>query len=85
MCTITGCVDGPVLGAEDLAHGVGVVGVRAEPVDRFRRKRDQLAGAQRFDSLLDLLLQYSSDSHGENDNKGADRPSGARRAEWRVH
>ena len=23
----------------------------------------QLAGAQRFDSLLDLLLQYSSDRH----------------------
>ncbi len=53
----------PVLGAEDLAHGVGVVGVRAEAVDGFRRKRDQLAGTQRFDSLLDLLLQYPSDRH----------------------
>ena len=46
----------PALGAEDLAHGVRVVGVRAEAVDRFRRKRDQLAGAQRFDGVLDLLL-----------------------------
>jgi hypothetical protein len=61
----------PVLGAEDLAHGIGVIGVRAKPVDGFRRKRDQLAGAQRFDSFLDLLLQYSSDGHKGDDNKKA--------------
>ena len=73
MCTITGCVDGRPLSAEDLAHRVRVVGVRAQPVDGFRRKRDQLAGAQRFDSLLDFLLQYSSDSHGGNDNKAGGR------------
>ena len=36
----------PALGREDAAHGGGVAGVGAEPVDRLGRKRDELAGAQ---------------------------------------
>ncbi len=44
------------LGLEDLAHRSRVLRICAEPVDRFRRKRDQLAVTQRLYGGLDLDL-----------------------------
>jgi hypothetical protein len=67
----------PVLGAEDLADGVGIVGVGAEAVDGFRRKRDQLARAQRFDSLLDSSCSTRPIAMG-NDNKARRAAPGRR-------
>ena len=37
--------------AEDLPNGVGIVRVRTQSVDRFRRKRDELARAERPDVI----------------------------------
>ena len=48
---------------EDLGDGVGVLGVGAEPVDGFGRKRDELAVAQRHDRLIDLSLRQPCRHH----------------------
>ena len=46
-------VGGSAFGGKDPAHGVGIAGVRAEPVDGFGRERDELAGAQAGDRAGD--------------------------------
>ena len=47
----------PALQLEDLADGVGILRVGAEPVDGFGRKRDDLAFAQGLDGLVDFFLR----------------------------
>ncbi len=54
---------GPALQLEDLADGVGIRSGGAEAIDRFRRERDDLAFAQRFDRLVDLVLWEPGRDH----------------------
>ncbi|MNN74418.1 hypothetical protein D3C81_1906160 [compost metagenome] len=49
----------PALGGEDARHGLGVLGIGAKPVDRFRRKGDELAGLEQADGLI----QFSRRGH----------------------
>ena len=53
----------PPFQLEDPVHGLGVLRIGAEAVDGFRRERDQLACAQRFDRLVDLLLWQPGGDH----------------------
>ena len=77
--------------AKDLANRVRVIGIGAQPVDRFCRERDEFAGTQRLNRLLHFFLQYSSDSHGAMIARQAGLPAilcryndtGRRLATWR--
>ncbi len=59
-----------LLELEDAAHGRRILGVGAEPVDRFRRKRDQLAVTQRGDGVFQLYEGCSNDSDHAADCTG---------------
>ena len=53
----------PALQLEDLADGIRVLRVGAEPVDGLGRKGDDLALAQRFDCAVDLFLGQPGGNH----------------------
>ena len=55
-------IRGPSLHLEDLAHGGGIGGVRAEAVDGLGWKHHQVPGAQCLDGFFDFGL--SSSYHG---------------------
>ena len=48
---------------EDAAHGRGVLRVRAQPIDGFGRKRDELAVTQRLHGGFDLDLTGANNSY----------------------
>ena len=47
----------PALQFEYLPDGIRILRIGAEPVDGFRRKRDDLAFAQGLHGLVDLILR----------------------------
>jgi hypothetical protein len=60
-----GVRDGPALGLEYLAERGGILGARAQPIDRFGGERDQLAVAQGLHGGFDLDLTGTHDlDHG---------------------
>ncbi len=50
-----GMRQGAPLYGEYPAHGVPVLGIRAEPVDRFRGERDQAPGAKNCDCTVNIV------------------------------
>ena len=54
---------GPVFGREDLGNGIAVQSICAEAVNRFCRKRDDLAGSDGACSLADRLFAGFHNGH----------------------
>ena len=62
---------GPALGLKDLAHGIRVLGIGAEPVNGFGGECDELAVAQRLHGSLKFNLTRSDDPHHGADSTKA--------------